>query len=116
MVIAGPALHLVPSDRGAEQRLLAARAQIGWAYDAKSGRRRDFMGILLRNGASNIDSVRLLAECAGLTLEIDNDALRSIERRRRSLARDLAPIPRVVWVDENEHDDELMSEQSLDRR
>jgi hypothetical protein len=47
---------------------------------------------------------------------MDAAAERAIARRRRVLARDLAPIPRVVWVDEQEHDDELTNEQPLDRR
>lgn len=116
VVIAGPALYLVPTDQRAEQLLLAARAQVGWGYDAKAGRRLDHMGVLLRNGAANFDAVRLLAEATGISLEIDAAAERAIDRRRRVLARDLAPIPRVVWVDESEHDDEQTGEQRLDRR
>lgn len=116
VVVAGPSVHLVPVDREAEQRLLAARAQAGWGWDAKAGRRIDYFSLLLRNGAANFDSIRLLAETTGLTLEIDAAAARAIERRRRQLARDLAPIPRVIWTDEHESDREELSDRSLGRR
>lgn len=117
VVIAGPAVRLVPTDRAAETLLLAARAQAGWGYDAKAGRRIDYFSLLLRNGAANFDAVRLLAEATGLTLEVDAAAERALARRRRQLARDLAPIPRVIWTDDDEHGErEISDDRSLDRR
>jgi hypothetical protein len=115
VIVTGPAVRLVPLDAGAEAALLAARAQLGWTYDAKAGRRIDHMGVLIRNGAANFASIRLLAEVTGLVLEIDDAARRAVDRRATQLARDLAPIPRVVWVDDETHDQSIMSDRSLGR-
>jgi hypothetical protein len=115
VVVAGPAVRLVPLDTRAEAALLAARAQLGWTYDAKAGRRIDHMGVLIRNGAANFTSIRLLAEVTGLVLEIDDAARRAVGRRAARLARDLAPIPRVVWVDDETRDQSITTDRSLGR-
>lgn len=117
VVVTGPAVHLVPTDRAAETLLLAARAQAGWGWDAKAGRRIDYFSLLLRNGAANFDAVCLLAEATGLTLEVDAAAERALARRRRQLARDLAPIPRVIWADDEAHGErEISDDRILGRR
>jgi hypothetical protein len=116
VVVTGPSIRLVPTDRTAETRLLAARAQLGWGWDAKAGRRIDYFSLLLRNGATNFDAVRLLAESTGLSLIVDSAAEREIARRARRLARDLAPIPRVIWTDDEEHGErEISADRTLGR-
>ena len=117
VVVTGPSIRLVPTDREAETRLLAARAQLGWGWDAKAGRRIDYFSLLLRNGATNFDAVRLLVESTGLTLIIDQAAEREIARRARRLIRDLAPIPRVIWTDDEAHGErEISADRTLGRR
>lgn len=104
-VIAG-SLRLVPSDRQAARDLLNGRAAIGRTYD----RRREAyvfpLDDMARHGALNLASFRLSCEIAGVNLIVDEAAQAAVARHVTRLERQLRPIPRTVWIDENRDRDD----------
>lgn len=102
--VIGGAIRLVPTDRVSARDLMSARSAIGRTYDR---RREDYLfpfDDLARHGAVNMDSFRLACEVAGVNLVIGPEAYAAIERHGKALARQLRPIPRTVWVDEDASD------------
>lgn len=121
----GGRLTLRPSDRVAAEALGAARATLGFHWDAKKGqglgpqdRLRGYVyhfDNFLRRGVTEWDSLRLLAIMTGLPLEMAPGVERNIARYRSRLERQLRPIPRVTWFDEEAaaQDSELEAEIAL---
>jgi hypothetical protein len=112
----GGRLTLRPSDELAARALGATRAALGFHWDAKKGqglppadRIRGYVYSLdnfLRRGVTEWDSLRLLAIMTGLPLEMAPGVETGIARYRARLERQLRPIPRVTWFDEDANKDE----------
>lgn len=112
--IIGSKLTFQPTDQGAARRVEALRAVAGRVYDHKRSENVYRLDQLRRHGASRLDEIALLATMHGLPLTFDADSTRRVERYRRELSRQLAPIPRVIWRDETEHGEvEVTAEHSL---
>jgi hypothetical protein len=113
--VIGNRVRLVPSDQGAALRLRAAIELAGCDYDMSRGEFVYNVEQMLRRGATNWSNLLLFARLFGLTVE---EAPEAAERRARYLAkldRQLAPIPRSVWVDDAADDvpAEVIAEKSL---
>jgi hypothetical protein len=111
----GGRLTLRPSDPSAVSALGAARAALGWHWDAKAKRHVYHFDNFLRRGVTEWDSLRLLAAMTGLPLEMAPGVEKGIARYRSRLERQLRPIPRVTWLDEDaaKEDSELEAEIAL---
>ena len=111
----GGRLTLRPADGAAVSALGAARAALGWHWDAKSKRHVYHFDNFLRRGVTEWDSLRLLATMTGLPLEMAPGVETGIARYRSRLERQLRPIPRVTWLDEDaaKEDSELEAEIAL---
>lgn len=121
----GGRLTLRATDKVASEALGAARAALGFHWDAKKGqglrpedRHRGYVYHLdnfLRRGVTEWDSLRLLARMTGLPLEMTPGVEGGIARYRSRLERQLRPIPRTTWFDEDTArvDSELEAEIAL---
>ena len=113
-IVAGPRLVLTPASLRAARDLENGRATSGSRYDHQARTRTFHLDRALRHGGVRIEDALLAAELAGLTIELDPTATAHIARRRRNHERQIRPIPRAIWRDENESTDgEITADQRL---
>ena len=95
-------LAMRPSDREAARDFLAARASLGREYDRKRKMWLYPLAEMARHGVMEWASIRMLAALYGLELVIEAGAERAFARYRRHIERQLRPIPRVTWSDDDQ--------------
>ena len=116
VTVAGASIVLSPSDRPAAIAFDALRVALGVRWDAKRGDYVAELDEVLRHGAAGFDAVLSICAMGGLKLEITPGSERLIAAYQRHLKRQLRPIPRAVWRDEDAPDRagrEVVSERDL---
>jgi hypothetical protein len=112
----GSRLRLSPTTRSAGIRLAAVIARFGSRYDHKRRGYTDVFAAVLRRGAAGIDSVTAVLAMEGLAVVIPDPDRRAIARYRRQLERQMRPIPRAVWRDDEAAPAEVLGESDLAAR
>lgn len=114
--VIGARLSLLPTSREAAVSLEAFRTGAGRHYDHLRGAWVYHLDQMRRRGVRRLDEISLLAKMNGTTFVLTDESHSRIASYERHLERQLAPIPRVVWRDDEAHGEgEVIDEKSLGR-
>jgi len=98
--VVGSRAALIPTGPLSAMALAAARAEFDFKVDAKRRQRLYFFDRVLRRGAINWENMLALLRVKGVQVEIDPNAEHLVARYRAHLERQMAPLARSVWRDE----------------